>query len=135
MVNKKGVIRIIEVVLSVMIIIGAVVVVLQSKKTDTSGQFCSLLPGIVDEISKNDVIRNYTMHARADLIKTYIENKVKNPAYVFEVKICPPDDPCVLATGGLGNVDICAEQRIISVDEENNLFTPKKLKVFMFRIK
>ena len=132
--NKKGWIRIVEAFIAVIIIIGAVLIVIQSNKIQNEKSFCSLLPGILEEISKNDSLRQAVFDNNSLIIQQYAQNKVQHPSFIFRAKICLLNDLCVLTESGLDKIDICAEQRIISTSKNQTAFSPMKLKLFLFRV-
>ena len=133
--NNKGWLRIVEAVIAILIIISSVLIVMQSKKTQREQSFCSILPGLLDEIAKNESMRKLILADNTEVIEKYAENSIRDPSLVFKARICDIDVPCILEkSGGLEKVDICAEQRIISTSQDQSDFSPKKLKVFLFRI-
>lgn len=136
--NRKAWLRIVEAFIAVLIVIGALLIVLSGKKAQQEQEFCSILPPMMEKIAKDEILRSEILlkgnETTINKIKRFLEGELKNPAFAFSVRICEPTDPCVLQEGGLENIDICAEQRIISTTKEQTSFSPKKLKVFMFRI-
>lgn len=133
--NNKGWLRILEAVIAVLIIISAVLIVVQSKKTQREQAFCNILPSLLEEIAKNESMRKIILAGDERIVEQYAEDKIRDPSLVFKAEICNPEEPCILQkSGGLEKVDICAEQRIISTSQNQTDFSPKKLKVFLFRI-
>lgn len=134
MVNNGGWIRIVEVFVAILIIISSVLIVLQGKKVQSEQAFCDVLPGIMDEIAKNESMRVLLLSGNSVIAETFAQNKIQNPSFVFKARICEPDDPCLIQNAGLDKVDICAEQRIISTSKNATSFAPKQLKLFLFRV-
>lgn len=134
MVNKRGFLRIVEAVVAILIVLGAILfVIAQNKGNSESGVLCDRIPPLLDEIAKNSSLRNAVLNNETEKISSFIEQRISNPLVDFEVFICKAEELCSLQDGGFDDIEICAGERIISTTAERTEFEPRKLKVFLFR--
>lgn len=133
MVNKKGWLRIVEALVSILIVFGAVLTVSTQPSTSSGDDICNTLSPLLDEIAKNDTLRTDIINGEVESTEQFLRIHIKNPALDRQVRICEPDAIlCTHDKSGYDNVDICAEERIISSSLEG--FNPKKLKIFLFKV-
>lgn len=134
MVNKRGWLRIVEAIIAVLIVLTSVLIVLSNKKVHEEGDVCSSISGLLDEIAKNQVLREEILISQTGGVKNFLQTKIKNPSLDYKIKICKPEDLCGLTEGEDVLLDICAGERIISTTKGQTDFDPKKLKIFLFRV-
>ena len=132
MVNKKGWLRIVEAVISILIVFGAVLTVSMKAQSNKSGDICDALYPLLEEIAKNTSLRSEILNNQISGTKAFLEKHIKNPSIDLEVKICVLDDICP-HNKMVDNVEVCASERVISSSIGNT--EPKKLKVFLFNKK
>src|SRR3989344_6656143 len=134
MVNKKGFLRILEAILAVLIILSALLFVVMKNSSqnleNSSDALCKEAEGILDEISKNNTLRENVLDQNDLAIKEFLKSRISNPLVDYRVKICNPDELCSLNEGGLDKLDVCASERLITTTPSRTAFQPKKLKVF-----
>ncbi len=136
MVNKQGWLRIVEALVSILIIIGAVLVVLSYRQAESPiNSLCSLIPGLLDEIAKNNSLRENALSHQTTVIKIFVDARIANPGIASRVSVCGPVDEigCALNESGLDNLDICAGERLISALPAQETINPQRVKVFLFR--
>ena len=133
MVNKRGWLRIVEAVVSILIVFGAVLTVATTHRATSTTDYCSTLAPLLEEIAKNTTLReDILVHNNTASTEQFLAKRVRNPALAYEVRICEPDGTiCPHSQSGYENVDICAEERIIAATPQG--FNPKKLKIFLFK--
>ena len=133
MVNKKGILRIVEAGIAVLIVLSVLLVVTTSQRGERATEDLSgVLPGLLDEVAKNSTLRNIIVSqppgdATAAVISN-IEDKI-SPAFEYSVRICSPEKVCGLSE--YPGTDVFAAERIISSSLQT--FDPKKLKIFLWR--
>lgn len=133
MVNKRGWLRIVEALISILVVFGAVLTVSTTSPPSAKIDLCDSLSPLLDEIAKNITLRTEIINGYTKGTEAFLANKIKNPALDREIKICEPEDIiCPHSKSGLDNVNICAKERIIG--SSFNEFKPMKLKVFLFEI-
>ena len=131
MVNRRGWLRIVEAVISILIVFGAVLTVSTTAPTSRSSDICESLSPILDEIARNITLRSEILGGTTKGTDDFLANRVRNPAIDREVKICELDGVCPHTKSGIDNVEICASERVISSTLAELM--PKKLKVFLFK--
>ncbi len=132
MVNKRGWLRIIEAVVSILIVFGAVLTVATTNRAKYSTDYCATLTPLLEEIAENVTLREEILRGSTKGTEQFLAHSIRNPALAYEVRICDPASIlCPHTRSGYENVDICAEERIIAATPEG--FNPKKLKVFLFK--
>lgn len=132
MVNKRGWLRIVEALVSILIVFGAVLTVSTTQHSSRSTDICSTLTPILDEISKNITLRTEIINNETTNTEKFLASRIRNPSLDREIKICEANDAlCPHSKSGYDNVDICAEERIIGSSLEQ--FNPRKLKIFLFK--
>ena len=138
MVNNRGWLRIVEVLVAALLIIGSLLAVVIKNSSDAgSDELCKLIPSLLDEVAKDNSMRGEIFLKETSFIKVSIDEKIGNPGIVSNVKICNPDDElaCALDEGGLNeNIDVCAGERIISTSPTQANVSPVKIKLFLYRI-
>jgi hypothetical protein len=136
MVNKKGFLRILEAIIAVLIILSTLlfVVVRNNADTTTANDICLQASSIMEEIGKNNTLRESVLNSDEDSIKNFLKNRIDNPLIGYRVRICNMDDLCSLNQGGFDKVEICASERLITTSLSRNEFQPKKLKIFLFKL-
>ena len=139
--NKKGIWRVIEATLSVLIIISFILILLSKKETVSDKEAIgSSLRSILNEISKNSTLRQAIL--TDDDVSSQVEEialqvfkeKINNPAFNYNITICS------LNAVSCGNItkysinpdlEIYSEERLVTADINN--FNPKILKVYAWR--
>ncbi|PIN93766.1 hypothetical protein COU54_01905 [Candidatus Pacearchaeota archaeon CG10_big_fil_rev_8_21_14_0_10_31_24] len=132
MVNKRGFLKLVEAIVAILIVFGAVLTVVTTNRSPSGDEFCDSLPPLLNEISKNPELRFQIIDGDKSGTNAFLESQIRNPSVIYEVQICAPDDSfCVYENAGVNNAEVCAHERIISGTIDK--IEPKKLKVFLFR--
>jgi len=144
MVNKKGIVRIIEAVIAIMIIFGVLLVVAQNRTVRTEIDLTDQIPPLLDELAKDVTLRKkiveqyVSANGPADVdnmvildeVRLFLDEKITNPRIGFEIAICDATSICSLATFPDVGSDVFAGERIISATLTD--FEPKKVKLFLY---
>ncbi len=149
MVNKKGLIRIIEASIAILIIFAALFIVFLNRPAPEERDLGRIIHPLLEQISQDNILRNSILdydtakdenyeHNSAILaeLNSFLDTKITNPSLNYIVKICGIDGICALpsvptSSGG----EIFAEERIISTTIDRESFTPKKIKLFLWQIR
>ena len=133
MVNKIGLIRIIEVVIAILIILGVLAAVSFNKPRGSGEDLGELIVPLLEEISKNNTMRTEIIDKGKDyesVIYEFIDDKI--PEHLNKsVKICDAGDLCFIDPYPAG--DVYSRERIISSSAEG-VGSPKKVKIFLWRL-
>lgn len=133
MVNKKGFLKIVEAIVAILIVFGAVLTVSMSQKSQNNGDFCSSLAPLIKEIAQDNELREQIVNGDTSGTEAFLESRIKNPSINYEVKICEPGASlCPHSRSGTSEAEVCADERLISGTIDDS--TAKKLKVFLFKI-
>ena len=157
MVGKKGFLRVVEAMMAVLLIFGALLIISPGKENVKREDLTDILRSLLDEIAKNQELRlritNYNLSKceppnnqnrcrgespnkeALENISLFLEKNIKNSLFNYSVSICRIDNsPCVLANYPSFDTDIYSAERLITTtptqDESPNI---KKIKVFLWR--
>ncbi len=132
MVNKKGFIRIAEVMVAITLILGVILIVYKNRAPEQkTPDFTETARDILREISVKENLRNEIMMAQSDITLmtntiSFINNSL--PSYIFfELRACVASSACGQSVYR-GNV--YSAERIIGADTNN--FNPVKLRLFLW---
>lgn len=136
--NKGGWLRIVEAAVSILIIFGALLIIFNTQIEISEKNLSDTLPSILDEISKNLTLREKIVSGNdtgiINEINLILSKRIKQPYLNYTVKICEPNEICSLeAYPENAQGDIFAAERIVS--STLTQYNPKKLKIFLWRIK
>lgn len=144
--NRRGWIRIVEASVAILIVFGALIVFRTNGATTTTRDLNDRIYPILDEIAKNNVLReevlNYDISAglenseNAEIIsnlKDFIRTKISDKNLNFDVKICSGEEICGLENypSDAGN-NLYSAERIVTASVENPNFEPRKVKMFLW---
>jgi len=141
--NKKAWLRIVEATISIMLILGVAILFYQTKQSSSEDNIQDKLPVFLDEIAKNDSLRNKTINEGDTSIvqssmKTFLASKMNRINLNYTVVVCDIDDSCSPSPPINTKSDIFSAERIISTtiekDNFNILATPKKVKIYAWRM-
>lgn len=139
MVNQKGMLRIIEATIAVLIVIGALLALISKQEVGTQQDGSELLQQALNEIAKNPALREKIVSDSAaskeaeNEIIGILKERIKNPKFNFNASICDAySGPC----GGAGSYppnagDVYTNERIITASLTK--FTPKVVKIYMWQ--
>jgi len=134
--NKKGVVRVIEAIISVMLI-AIVVLLLYPKTTASNAQkenteaIINSGKGIIEQMNNNQELREELImmsstNTPSNKVKSFIELRIK-PGLDYELRVCEMNDVCGPAQY---REEVYASEGIISSTLKQ--YTPKKIKLFQW---
>jgi len=131
MVNRRGFIRIVEVMVAITLILGMIVVVYKSRSAEQMApDLTETARDVLREISVRESLRNeiVTAQTNAPMTNTLAFINDKLPDYIlFELRSCEISSACGQSSYR-GNV--YSAERIISAD--TSMFDPIKLRLFLW---
>ena len=136
--NKKGILRIVEAVLAILIILTAVLI-LRVRTVQTSEEnYNERLGPLLDELAKNVSLRQDILESKEGIdlqIKQRILEGLNVPGLDGAVSICGLEGPCAMGNYPLNvNSEIYSVDRVISANlNQENYFAPKRIKVFLWK--
>jgi len=139
MVNKKGIVRIIEASIAILIVLSVVLIVSEKRKSQVESDLGERITPLLEEIARNGSMRtaiindNETSNIAENLIISFLNQRIKETFIGYNVTICDYTSVCGLSAypqGAKGN--IYAGERVISTTLESNKFTPKKVRIFLW---
>ena len=127
--------RIIEASIAVLFVLGVLIVV--SLNIDKGGEvdIGKAIPGLLDEIARNSSLREEILlkgNGANESVKAFISDKIR-VGVEYDVRICNPDELCSLDSLPDGVENVYSRERIISTNLEETNFSPKKIKIFLWR--
>jgi hypothetical protein len=138
MVNKKGFLKIIEAVIAVLVILGAVLIISSNREVPEAKSLDRILPPLLDELAQNRTLResiiNNDEEPNENAIAESLKTKINNPSLEYSVEICDLTESCYLEPYPADlDGSVFASERIISADIKTENFNPKKIKVFLWK--
>jgi len=141
MVNKKGFLKIVEASIAILIILAALVLISSGDNEVIEEDLTYRITPILEEISKNITLRerilNYDIDSpdmeTIDDLKAFVGERVTNPYLNYTVEICKIDDVCFTSYPLDIEGNLYSAERVISTSISKDGFSPKKVKVFLWR--
>lgn len=136
MVGKRGIIRIVEATIAMLIIIGVVIVVVANRNARQETDISSMLPPLLAEISRNASLREIIVSNPSNgeqEVLSFLSARIRNPAFSYSARICGPDEICGLENYPKTAREIYSDERIISSTLQS--YGPKKVKIFLWEVK
>lgn len=138
MVNKRGLIKIIEASIAIVIIFIVILSIAQIKKRTDERNLSEIISPILEEIAKNNALRekiladNSSSNEAEDMAKSIVGARLNDPMMGYDVTICKPDEICGMEKyPGDVSGDIYAGSRIIS-SVLTSTEEPKKINLFLW---
>ena len=91
--NKKGWLRIVEALVSVLIVFGAVLTVATTSRPISGQDFCESLPPLLEEVAQDATMRDEIIRQDDTKVKAFLAKHILNPSIIAVVKICDPSSP------------------------------------------
>ncbi|MFH1425728.1 MAG: hypothetical protein ABIG28_03330 [archaeon] len=146
MANKKGFMRIVEAIIAIMIIVGSLLVLSVQKETRMGRDLTEILPPFLEEAAENPSLRkmitqDYEINIGSDErensgvlvnVEDFLKEKIRNPGLELSVSICGLNGPCPIKKWP-GDFEVYSAERIVSTTISDAVFSPRKLKVFLWR--
>jgi hypothetical protein len=150
MVNRRGVLKIIEATIAILIILGALILIARQAPSRNEVDLTVIIPPILDELAQDDDMRarvleygNPSVNQDAVIlteVRNFIEERISNPSFEFDVVICDlglEAQAVCNSNEDLTNVEnVYVVERVISTTQTapaDNIFKPKRVKVFLWR--
>jgi hypothetical protein len=138
MVNKRGLLRVVEATIAVLLIFGTLLILSARSATPTRDTFETKIPFVLDEIAHNqtlreEIIRGDSEEIEESKIEKLVSLRVANPSFNYSVEICDLEENCFLENYPLIDGTVIAQERVISASILNKSFAPKKIKLFMWQ--
>lgn len=132
MVNKKGFIRIAEVMVAITLILGVIIIVYKNRAPEQkTPDFTETARDILREISVKENLRNEIMTAQNNVVQmtstTLFINHSLPDYFLFELRACVANSACGQS---VYRGDVYSAERIISAN--NSKFSPVKLRLFLW---
>jgi hypothetical protein len=145
--NKRGIIRIIEATIAIVIILGVILVISSTRRTASESDMTGTINSLLEELSRNDALREeivttYDLNINATDppndkitadIMAFLDERITNKAaFGYAAVVCSPSYTCGLEPYP-DNVDgdIFTNSRTLSSTLEQ--FSPKRVKIFLWR--
>lgn len=135
MVNKKGILRIIEASIAILIILVAIISLSASRRASTEKDLSETINPLLEEIAKNNSMRDeiITSPVSAEYaIRTFLGSRIKEPNIGYNVTICNLNEICDLSYPGKVSGNVYAGSRIISSSLGGSATAPKRVSLFLW---
>jgi hypothetical protein len=135
MVNKKGIIRIIEASIAILIIFAALLLIIGGRKAPSEQELSEIITPLLEEIARDTALREGILSGsvKESDLEIFVGERIKDMPYLsYKVKICDYNLVCSMdiypkdAKGG-----VYAGGRIISSSLYTK-FNPKNIQIFMW---
>lgn len=131
MVNKRGIIRIVEAVVAIMIILGVMLIISEKKTEKNTNELYGFISPLLEEIAQNLSMREKIIQEKENAIPEimeFISERAKNTNLDYSVRICGLSEQCGLEKYPSQKGDVYALDRVISSTISN--FAPVKVRIF-----
>lgn len=138
MVNRKGIVRIVEATIAILLIFGTLLILSSQRSAQVSETSPQNIPDILDEVARDESMRRDVLledeEAQEDLIENFLESRAYSRGYNYSVELCELSEPsCYLAQYPDTDSDVYVYERVISTTLDDPTFAPKRIKVFVWR--
>ena len=139
MVNKKGIIRILEASAAMLIIFIVILTFSMTRKASTERDLSERITPLLEEIAKNNTMRDeivkydsITNPEANESIATFLKSRITEKNLGYEFRICEIGDICGMISGYPKDItgNVYAGSRIISSSLE--VATPKRVSIFLW---
>jgi hypothetical protein len=145
-INKKGFLRIVEATIAVMIVLGSLVIISSNKEVQVGRDITETLPPFLEEVAENPTLRNnislvYDVNKDHNesrnafilgSIEEFLRPRINSQTLDYEVRICALENTCFIEPYPKAE-EIFAAERVISTSISSQEFSPKKLKIFVWK--
>ncbi len=130
--NSKGIIRIIEASVSIMLLIGVIYFLFVETRPDFSGlDYDELGRDILEEMSRNTELRKAVLSDDGEKIERFLEKRIPAGTFNHTFTICEVNEVCGMENYVSG--EVFAQERVISSDISYLGYSPKKIRLFMWK--
>lgn len=126
--NKKGILRIIEAIIAIMLIAGVLLFLYVNniENPKKAEEVYNFQTSVMEEIANDAVLRNAVLDSNITMINNFIQPRMPS-SFNFTIKICNIDEIC---GPDVYRAQAYSSERIISSTLKE--YSPKKLKIFMW---
>lgn len=125
--KKRGLVRIIEASISVVLIAGVLIFLFVNNASNNGVDLSEYARGVLEEIANNASLRTAVINYDNDTISNFVLTRLPS-GYNFESRICGVNDIC--GKSNFTESEIFVGERVISATIDN--FNPKKVKIFIW---
>ena len=135
--NKRGLIRIVEASIAILVIFSVLFILFVRDGGVEQEDLTNLISPLLKEIAQDNSIRMIILDGGTtgeEAVEAFISDKIDS-LYDYEVKICEPTAICPIGAAFPTGIDteIYSAERIISTNFDSSGFAPKKVKIFLWR--
>lgn len=135
--NKKGLIKIVEAVVAILLVLGVLLIISFQNKKSTNDNLENELHGILEEIAQNESFRENIIvngNSSESLLESYVERVYGNKINV-DIRVCGLNEVCELneISPLETNKEIISVERVISSFITSPSFMPQRIKIFAWR--
>jgi len=135
MVNKRGFMRIVEASIAIILVL-ATLAIISMRKSETNKEDISLqIHPILEVVGSNATLRKSILENPSNAeseIDSVVESRIEQRKFMHRVKICEINSVCTLDRE-IKNSEVFTVERIISASLDIESFSPKKVKIFLWR--
>lgn len=130
--GKKGWLRIVEAVISALIVLSAALIVLINNDGEESLGDCERVDSLLQEIAHNNTLRNEILMNNTLGVRSFLDSKITDPLYSYGIRLCELNSNkyCPVNAENSEGSDVCAGERIIAGNSN-----PVKIKLFIIKLK
>ncbi len=135
MVNKRGILRILEASIAVLIIFGVIISLMIIRKPSSEKDLSEIISPLLEEIAKNNSLREEIIsnspHAEESIL-TLIDSRIRELDINYTVKICEMEDICKLDSyPAIRSGNLYSGSRVIS-SSLNSGARSKRVSIFLW---
>jgi len=134
MVNKNGILRILEASIAVLIIFVVIISVAVIRKPKAERDLSEMINPLLEEVAKNNALREQIISNPAEAnnsILNLLASRIKETNINYSVRICDMDDVCGLETYPSIPGNLYAGSRVISSSLEGGALS-KRVSIFLW---
>ncbi len=144
--NRKGILRIVEASIAIFIILAALLLLMSRGVEKSETDFNDLIVPILEEMAQDSSLRGEILSYNTSLepddvdnagiinnLNQFIGGKITNPALNYSVMVCDLKPICSLDPYPDTEGNLYSAERVISTNITESEFSPKKVKIFLWK--
>lgn len=146
--GKRGWLKIAEAAIAIVVLVGVVFIVMGVQPKKQSQDLTESARELLESAAKNTSIRDYILGYKIDearnsannapiieQVSRNIKNQINAKILGFNVSICAPQEQCALESyPSEQSLEIFVAERLISTTPQQTEFSPRKIRLFLWRI-
>lgn len=121
--------RIVEASIAVLIVLSVLFYLYVRSQEPITSRLDETARGVLEEMALNASIRKMVIENDGLLLNQTTRNYI--PAYLsYEIRICPVDQVC--GKSSYTGEEVYASERVIGADIQNDSYSPKKIRLFIW---